>query len=338
MKFLIKMLLVFLGIGVLLVMLAMIFLPDYEFMGNLVTRNEAYGEVIEYEEESVLTELALDLENRHIQINYVDEDVLSVRYYKKDNDTFSFTVNEGRLDVIHRFDSIWSQFMVFNFVSKQYVTVEVDIPNTWELAILDLHTETGDVNLTPVEEKTFDELKINNSTGSVKLSNVVADTLNVETATGNIDIEDVLVHETSNVKILTGDIDIINHQANVLNVDTATGDVDLVNVIVDDVAIDSSTGKIKITSSTLNTLDISLSTGSIVLNDVISTSYLLETSTGDINVTLSSIDDFRFDLETNTGRVKVNGLSQGDEYRTSDGTIIFNAHTSTGNINVEVDA
>ena len=86
------------------------------------------------------------------------------------------------------------------------------------------------------------------------------------------------------------------------------------------------------------TLDVSLSTGSIVLSDVISSSYLLKTSTGDITVILDSIDDYRFDLETNTGKVKVDGLSQGDTYRTSSGTIILDAYTSTGNINIEVDA
>lgn len=338
MKFLFKLLLIGLGIGILLVMLAMIFLPDNDFMNRFVTRNEAYGEIIIYEEENMIDELVLDLENRHIEINYVDEDMLSVSYYKKDTDTFNISVVEDKLTVIHEFETIWSQFMMFNFVSKEYVTVIVDIPNTWELSILDLHTETGDITLTPSLEKTYEKLSINNSTGSVELSNVVTDQLSVETATGDILMKDVVVLGNASVKIYTGDIDITNLEVEDLIVDTATGDVELSNITAYDVEVESSTGKIKVFNSVFDTLDVSLSTGSIVLSDVISSSYLLKTSTGDITVVLDSIDDYRFDLETNTGKVKVDGLSQGDTYRTSSGTIILDAYTSTGNINIEVDA
>ncbi len=338
MKYFIRLLLIVLGIGVILTMLSMIFLPDYGFLGNLVTRNDAYGEIIEFEEETILTDLSFDLENRHININYVDDDKLTISYYKRDNEVFNFNVLDGKLTVEHDFERFWANIFFFNVVSKMYLTVEVNIPNDWEISHLDVHVKTGDINLNPETQKTYDQVSIGSATGNVNVVNIAADELTISSSTGDLNLTDAVVTNLAKIRLSTGRISIKNLTSGSLDVNTSTGHVSLTEITSSDAVVDSSTGDIDITDSTFDTLMVDISTGKISLIHVLASDYRLDTSTGYITVVLSSIDDIRFNLKADTGKILFNGLSQGNEYQTQVGSVIFVAKTNTGNINIEVDA
>jgi len=338
MKIFIKALLIILGIGVLLTMISMIFLPEFRIMSNIIQRNEAYGDVIEFVEENEMTALTFDLKNRHINLNYVDEDYLTVRYYQRDKENFEFNVLNQNLIVSHTYEQIWSRIFVFNFVAKQYLTVEVDIPNSWQLATLDLKTETGDIRLTHEHVKTYDEIDINNATGSVYLSNIICDNLTVSTSTGDINLEEIVVNNLSKITLSTGKTSLKHFISDQTQIKTSTGDIIVDDLTTNDLEIDSSTGKVELSNSEIGTLDIDISTGRIIVQYVTANAYQLKTSTGDIQVKLETMNDLKLNLKADTGKVRVDGLSQGNQYQTQDGSIIFNARTSTGNITIEVDA
>lgn len=319
MKFFVKLVFIMLGIGVLFVILSIVFLPDLDVMGRLVTRNDEYGEVIVFSEETQFSNLTIDLKNRHVNVNFVDEDVFTMTYYAHENDVFEFGILDQTLVVEHHFESIWSNMFLFNFVSREYITVEINIPNDWDMTDLDIETDTGDIIIEPTTLKTFNDVSLNNATGRIRLSSISVANLSLDTSTGDVTLEDIEVSQLADI-------------------DLSTGDISLTNVNAQDLKIVCSTGKAILSQGLYETLDVRLSTGSIEISDVESKDYHLKTSTGDINVILDRYDELKFDLSTGTGKVSIDGVKQGTQYRSLDGTIDFVAQTSTGNINVEMDA
>lgn len=338
MRTMMKVLFILLGVGVIFVMAAIIFVPEWSLVAGTFNSDRDYGEMITHEEDQVITGIKLELENRHIVVNYVDQDELTINYYAEENDTFTFDIVDDVFVMTHDFESFWLNIFSWNMVSREYVTVTVNIPETWTLESVDLKTMTGDIDMDFDDEKTYQNVRLYNRTGSMDISNVTALELYAHTDTGDIFMSDINVSGDYEVELSTGDMTLNGVSANTFSAKSSTGDIELMDITANDATVDNSTGRISISDSTFTSLNADISTGRITLNHVISNSYILESSTGDIVVTLSTIDDYRFDLETDTGKIKINGNSQGDEYQSLNGSIIFSANTNTGNITIEVDA
>jgi DUF4097 and DUF4098 domain-containing protein YvlB len=338
MRAVMKILFILLGVGIIFVMIAVIFSPDWDIFANTFGNDDDYGDLITYTEDEVITDLKLELENRHIEINYVDEEVLTIEYYKHENDTFEFNIVDGMLTMTHDFDSFWLNIFSFNIASRTVITVHVNIPESWILDTLDLKTMTGDIDMTFDNTKTYDEVKLFNHTGDMHIENINVSRLNAHTSTGDINMSDIQASESFIVEVSTGDMTLSRIDTDTFDIQSSTGDIVLSSITATDGDVNVSTGDITISSSTFDQLAVNVSTGKINLNNVISNSYLLESSTGDISVTVSSLDDLRFDLETDFGKIKIDGQSQGDEYQSFTGTIDFIVNTNTGDITIEVDA
>jgi len=338
MRALMKILFILLGVGIIFVMISVIFLPEWDLFANTFESDDDYGDLITYTEDEMITDLKLELENRHIKINYVDDEVLTIDYYQQENDTFEFSVLDGMLIMSHDFDSFWLNIFSFNRVSRTVITVTVNIPETWALDVVDLKTMTGDIDMSFNSVKVYDEVKLFNHTGDMHIEHVEALRLNAHTSTGDITISDVETSESFIVSQATGDMTLSRIDTDTFDVQSSTGDVVITSIHANDGDINLSTGDITISNSTFDQLEADVSTGKINLNYVISNRYSLDSSTGDIKVVLSSLEDLRFDLETDTGKIKINDQSQGKEYQSFTGTIDFIASTNTGNITIEVDA
>lgn len=338
MRTMMKVLFILLGVGIIFIMVSVIFLPEWNLFADTFNGDRDYGELITYTEDEVITDLKLDLENRHITVNYVESDELTINYYAEENDTFEFDLVDGELIMTHDFESFWLNIFSWNMVSRTYVTVTVNIPEAWVLDTVDLKTMTGDIDMEFEEERTYQFVTLYNETGSMNISHITAIELYAHTSTGNIDMSDISTSIDFTVTLSTGDMTLNRIDTDTLSAQSSTGDIELNDVNANDAEVDNSTGRIIISNSEFHTLNVDISTGRIELDQVISNSYLLESSTGDIFVTLPDLDDYRFDLETDTGKIKINGNSQGDEYQSLTGTINFTASTNTGNITIEVDA
>lgn len=338
MRTMMKVLFILLGVGIIFIMVSVIFLPEWNLVADTFNSDRDYGDMITYTEDEVITDLKLNLENRHISVNYVESDELTINYYAEENDTFEFDLVDGELIMTHDFESFWLNIFSWNMVSRTYVTVTVNIPETWVLDTIDLKTMTGDIDMDFEDEKTYQYVRLYNETGSMDISNINALELYAHTSTGDIDINDIDTTVDFTVTLSTGDMTLNRVNTDTFSAQSSTGDIELNDITANDAEVDNSTGRIMISNSEFFTLNVDISTGRIELNNVISNSYLVESSTGDIFVTLPDLDDYRFDLETDTGKIMINGNSQGDEYQSLTGTINFTASTNTGNITIEVDA
>lgn len=150
---------------------------------------------------------------------------------------------------------------------------------------------------------TFSDVDIVNSTGDIELKANVTNNLSVKNSTGDIEIENINVGGNVMLEASTGDIELHNVNCNKLDVKVSTGDTDLFNVIVNgDLNMKGSTGNVKLDGFDANNIYIEVSTG---------------------NVRGTIISDKVFNARSETGKVRVPETYSGG---------ICKIITSTGNI------
>lgn len=211
-------------------------------------------------------------------------------------------------------DDIWNVTLV-DHVLKVTLDEEFTISHwfSWSFASREVLTLT--INI-PANE-TFN-IDATTNTGDIVLSHFLnVETLNLKTDTGRIDVEDV--------------------DATSATLDTATGSVhyDLGNIDTK-LSIDTNTGSVYISNVDTYQIDVNVDTGSIYLNQVNSNKIDLKSNTGSIYTTDLDLTNRTLKLQTDTGTVKVNNLSQGNEYNLvlTDSNYYLNATTDTGSINI----
>lgn len=157
------------------------------------------------------------------------------------------------------------------------------------------------------------------------------------TNTGDIIVNHFLNVGDLNLKTDTGRIDIEDIDAASATLDTATGSVhyDLGHIDTK-LSIDTNTGSVYITSVEVYQIDVNVDTGSIYLNQVDASKIDLKSNTGSIYTTDLDLTNRTLKLQTDTGTVKVNNLSEGNEYNLvlTDSNYYLNATTDTGSINI----
>lgn len=173
-------------------------------------------------------------------------------------------------------------------------------------------------------ETSFDELKINESTGDIRISEGFKfKNANIDLSTGDVsfkaNVTDTLVIDSS-----TGDINVENINGKMIKLDGSTGKVELKNcVLTDDLIISRSAGDIRLSNIRADNLKCKTSTGDYNLYDVVITNHInIKASTG--NIVFDNIDAASLYFETSTGKVSGYLLSEK----------VFTVDTSTGKVNV----
>ena len=173
-------------------------------------------------------------------------------------------------------------------------------------------------------EYTYDNLKINASTGNVDMpKDFTFNNLDIKVSTGNVTLRGT-VNNNAKMEGSTSNIYVNEFKAYNLQIKTTTGDIKLENVdVTNDIITNLSTGYTNTNNVKAASLDIKASTGKVNLKDtIINNNINIETSTGD--VTLEDIDAATLKIKTTTGDVKGTILTD---------KIIY-ANTNTGHVDV----
>lgn len=207
----------------------------------------------------------VDMDIRNLTIETHDESYLSINHYRKSNETWTITENEGILSIKQKTKS---PFVSFRFlISKNKNTVFISVPKEW---IIDytLKSNTGNISITEVQANI---LNVSVDTGNVYIKgSSILKTLTSKSSTGSIKVENTNISETLKSTTNTGSITILKTNAHLAKLKTETG---------------------SIRGDTLNakTLKVEASTGSITLKGAYKDySLSLKTSTGSIKVDGSS--------------------------------------------------
>lgn len=337
MKFIVKLLVVILIFGLVLATAGFFMGMNVEELETFFDDNDSYGDQIVLTINDEINELIINAETRHIHLKVTEEDYMTIKYYKHEKDTFTFPnngINSYELIQKERFN--FFNFVLFKTVSKDRLTIEIEIPNTWILD-LELSTNVGEIKLDYETVINHKNLNLISNTGSIYVKNVNIDSFKGDVDTGSITLVNVNVIGNIEGKSSTGKITLNEVTASNSDLTTSTGSIELTKIQGNDLVAEVSTGRI--TASNLDLtgdLTFKTSTGDIILSLFEADSIRLTTSTGEMKVTVVSLAIYNFDLRTSTGKVFVDGDNQGTRHTSSSGTIDLDATASTGDIKIIV--
>ena len=255
--------------------------------------------------------ILLDTDTADIAFFLSDDGICTVECYEEDTAMHSVTVTEGTLTVQVSEERTAQDVLGSVGIHLDTPKIRIFLPEA-EYASLLIRGRTGDIEIP--KDLTFREGELSLSTGDVVCRASVSGMLKIQTSTGSIRVENI--------------------SAGALDLSASTGGVTASGVTCGgDVTVGVTTGKASLTDiacknliSTGNTGDISLtnviaaehfrierSTGDVRFEDCDAAGLFIETSTGDVRGTLLS--DKIFTAETDTGSVEVPLSAAGGQCR-----------------------
>ena len=257
--------------------------------------NVATNDIVEktYELDSDYNEIIVDIAVTDVYIVYSDTDSKVVTK-QNSNVNFEVEVNDNVLTIVQEDNYKWYQHLINIYSNK----VTIYISNSCNLKI------TGSTSDVIIEEGIkFTDVNIKLSTGDVKMSSILCDTLNVRCSTGEIKINSSKISKAVNLKTSTGDISLKHVECNTLDVKVSTGDVLLEDVdVVGDMVLEGGTSDIKLVSFDAENITITVSTGRVEGTIKSSKFFITHTSTGDV-VVPDTKDGGVCKITTNTGDI-----------------------------------
>jgi len=236
------------------------------------------------------SKISLELETSDVEFIVSEESkVVCVESKRIKHDV---KVEDDTLTIISQGKKKWFQFFEpskkvqiytpatsFTTLNAQLSTGDVKVPSGFNFGSADIKLSTG-----KVEFKGNVENKLNfvQSTGDVKLENVNAGEIYLESSTGK--------KELSNVAV-TGDV----------NLKSSTGDVKINKLSCKNLTINGSTSKINASEAVMSgDLNVKVSTGDVTFKNSDAQKINIRTSTGDVELSLLSSHDI--EAETDTGK------------------------------------
>lgn len=335
MKVLSKILGILILLGLVMAVAAFFMGLDIAGLRGFFNDDEAYGEMLTETLSDDIHTIEMDVETRSIIVHVVESSDITVTYYAHESrDTWTFDVVDNIYTVTQKEKVGFFNFLNYKFVSEDIKTVHLYIPAD-VVYTMNLETSVGAVRVEFDEVITFDDLTLSSNTGSVYVENVIVETLHATTDTGYVMIKEV---ESEGVIVAdsdTGSLSLTDVVAESFELDSDTGSITLTRIEASTLEASVDTGRVTVTDSSFTGgVDIHTSTGDINITDTVASSFDLSSSTGDVDFTSTTLGDYRYDLRTSTGTIRVDGANQGDRHSTTTGSVLIKVEVSTGNITI----
>ncbi len=242
--------------------------------------------------------LSINTKISHIKILPSEDSKASVVCYELKNAKHSVFVKENTLNIKFKDERKWYEHIKVSFACPK---ISIYLPEE-VYKTLNINSSTGDIEI--AKDFTFQNIKIQESTGNVK---------NFASATNEIEIN-----------ATTGDVLIENISAKSLKIALSTGKISVLKAdLKDDIKLKVSTGKTEISNTTCQNLVSSGSTGDMQMEKVIANgTFSIDRTTGNIN--LKKCDASGLFIKTSTGDVEGSLMSEK----------VFIAKTDTGDIDL----
>lgn len=283
--------------------------------------------------------------------------ICKIEYEESKNVDCEISVEEGVLKINQNDNRRWYHMIGFNFYTP---ALTVYLPES-ENRALDIKAKTSDVTIP--EDLSFENVKIDFSTGDITMSANVTGTLEIDVSTGDVTISNsnptsvsitsstgcitaTAIHTTGDfyVKSSTGKqylSDITCANANLisstgykeitsftasddLTVESGTGDQTYTNVTCANATLISSTGDKKITTMTVTgKLKVNSDTGDDLFSDIVCNTLNVTTTTG--KQTYTDVSCGATTLTADTGKIHMTNLVSSDHLKiqTDTGDITF---------------
>lgn len=182
-------------------------------------------------------------------------------------------------------------------------TGDIKISNGLEFQSIDISASTGDVG---VFASVTDTLKVQVSTGYIRVENLSAGALRLSASTGDVTVKSVNCTSEVKVNVSTGDIKLTDvNCGSITSSGSSTGDVILKNVIVaETLSLKTSTGDIKLDGCDAAELFMTADTGDVKGSLLSEKVFITKTDTGDVKVP-KTITGGRCEITTKTGDIEI---------------------------------
>lgn len=179
---------------------------------------------------------------------------------------------------------------------------ELNIPEGFTFERLMIETDTGDITL---NANVTDALSVKTDTGFMELTDIEANSMNLESGTGDISLNSANVSDMIGLSTDTGSVSFVDVKCQSLTAESSTGDISFDNVIVSgDCRIESNTGSIELLGFDAEEIFIQTDTGDVfgsLLSDKV---FIAESDTGDVSVPKTTTGG-RCEIISDTGNIDI---------------------------------
>ena len=185
--------------------------------------------------------ITLDISTANIRILPSQNSTCTVVCHEKENLTHNVVIKDSTLLIIETDRSSWTDYIEGINFDDTYITIY--LPESW-----------------------YKDILISTSTGDIKISDFAFDNLNIEVSTGDVTLENVIVHEGLSINGDTSDVTFTSCDANRIDINLSTGDVNGTLLSPKIFQVTTSTGKVNVPeNSSDNICKIRTSTGDIMI-------------------------------------------------------------------------
>lgn len=283
--------LAFLLIGIALVL----FVSSNTSADFFMSENESYTFIEKDYQVDDLDSFSFDFSNRSVYILNSDDEDIHLEYYTHEKDIVNLEISSEELNL--KISRKWYYNIIsFDFfTNREYFKVYLYLPDTMDVADLDIQTSNGRVELDL--SNNFDYINLISSNGRINIKDLIATEITATTSNGDINLENIFTSDE-------------------INLSSSNGDIVLNNVTADKIDSNTSNGKIVAENITSNNTDLDSSNGRI---------YLAVTG---------NKDDYRVSLSTSNGDRVYDGLKVESGTINTTGSKIISLESSNGDVEV----
>jgi hypothetical protein len=259
--------------------------------------------------------ITVDSHNNNIKIvSNLDVENVKVEYYTSDKIQFDIGIVGSELFIKQQTNNSFMNWFNFNFGDNSIV---VHVP--------------ADLGL---------DYNIDGSNGEIIFYGIDVNRVDARTSNAMVDFSEVqagdrLTLKTSNAKIKLDKLTSYND----IDITTSNGPLNMSDIKANTVWAKTSNGALSAVGLIANKIWAKTSNGSIELERLSADDITLNTSNAFVKGSIiGKYDDFRKDIKTSNGEVRINGIEHGKKVNSASGMNVIVINTSNAGIDIEFDS
>ena len=276
-----------------------------------------------YEINEEFSDIKLNTETADILFAVSDDNTGRVVCYEAEKMKHSVSVQDGTLTVSVVDDREWYEHIGISFHSPKVTvylpkaeyaslvikgsTGDITLPKDFTFGRMDLSLSTGHVNILA---SSFGLMRIETSTGDIRLQDLSAGELDLTVSTGHVDAQSVFCEGNVGICVSTGDTRLTDISCNSINSNGGTGSITLKNVVTEEIiSIERSTGDVRFEGCDAGELEINTDTGNVTGSLLSSKVFIAHSDTGKIDVP-ETTSGGKCKITTDTGDIRIEIINE----------------------------
>ena len=270
----------------------------------------------EYEVNESFNDISIDAKDCSVQLRYSDDGKCRIVCGENENITHTVEVKDNTLNITRNDSRKW--YMMIGVSLKQYdITVylpekmygallfesgsgDISVPEDFGFSSADILTGSGSVDISAGFDGGF---SVKTSSGDIKIKNLSADVIDINTVSGEIDISEVTAAQAINIKSSSGDTELSEANAKDISVQSSSGEIKFYGVKAGgEIRAESRSGDVSLDKSDADSLYIKTNSGDVSGSLLTPKIYNAETGSGNVKLPRSE-EGGTCDIVTGSGDI-----------------------------------